>query len=259
MVDYISTFLNALSIQEGDRILFHGNLRRQLFGHRGSLRPVEFFDLFTNVILDRLGSHGILVVPTFTPSFISRGSIFDRDAGPSEMGAYSEYFRKRFHLNRTYHPVYSFCASRPLGSDHFDDHFFAFGVDSVFDWLHREAGKILVLDLEANNSMTVYHHFEKMLGVDYRVEKVFEGYQINQSEGKPRAVKCSVYSRRLDIGVVTDVEGADRLARGKGIYTEYRDDIGSSFRICEIDRLYEHTAELLKCGKDIGYFYKIVV
>ncbi|MGA9075436.1 MAG: hypothetical protein WB368_15075, partial [Candidatus Sulfotelmatobacter sp.] len=47
------------------------------------------------------------------------------------------------------------------------------GADSPFGILHKEGGKIAVLDLPDQQSMTFHHYVEESLSVDYRFHKRF--------------------------------------------------------------------------------------
>ena len=55
------------------------------------------------------------------------------------------------------------------------NNFSAYGEDSLFDILRKLNGKIGVLDISEENSMTFYHHIEEMNNVNWRYHKIFKG------------------------------------------------------------------------------------
>ena len=56
------------------------------------------------------------------------------------------------------------------------DNISGYGQDSPFKLLRKLNGKIGVLGLEDQSSMTFYHHVEETLDVNYRFHKKFENY-----------------------------------------------------------------------------------
>ena len=101
------------------------------------------------------------------------------------MGVLTEQFRKKYSSCRTGHPVYSFGVFGK-NKKYFEniDNFSAYGEESPFGILKRLDGKIAILDLEDQNSMTFYHHIEEINDVHWRYAKNFKGLYVDKMEKK---------------------------------------------------------------------------
>ena len=93
-------------LQKGDKVLLHSNLKC-LF--KSLLNKKIIFNVgdIADSILEFLGPKGTLVLPTFNFDFCN-GKPFSFLDTQSQMGIFSEFFRNKNKLNRTWHPVYSF-------------------------------------------------------------------------------------------------------------------------------------------------------
>ena len=90
------------------------------------------------------------------------------------MGLLSEFFRKNFSTIRTGHPVYSFGAYGKKANFFKNiNNFSAYSADSPFGILRKLDGKIAILDLDDQNSMTFYHHIEEQNNAHWRFLKKF--------------------------------------------------------------------------------------
>ena len=77
--------------------------------------------------------------------------------------------------------------------------------NSVFGKLRDLDGKIMVIGLSYNNSMTFFHHIEQMEGVDYRFLKQFTG-EVTDENGNTYTDTFEMLVRDIDKGVMTMVE-----------------------------------------------------
>ena len=77
------------------------------------------------------------------------------------------------------------------------DNFSAYGKESPFQVLKDLNGKIAILDLFEQNSMTFYHHIEELNNVEWRYHKIFEGIY-EDFENKKSKQKYSIFVRDLD-------------------------------------------------------------
>jgi aminoglycoside 3-N-acetyltransferase len=173
------------------------------------------------------------------------------------MGALTEAGRLREGAVRTGHPIYSFAA---LGSKSESfrgvDNFSAYGPDSPFGRLHQQGGKIAVLDLPDQRSMTFYHYVEESLGVDYRYHKQFSGQYANAA-GQVSEREYGLFVRRIDAGVVTRVDAMGELLWAKGLYRGGRPGQGSGLRVIDVQGLYDEVAGVIRQGKAKGMLYEI--
>ena len=206
----------ACGIGDGDMVLLHSNIRRILRGARRqgeNLSPEMLLDSF----LEAVGKSGTLLLPLFNFDF-APGVPFDIGSTPSQMGALTEAGRQYAFSVRTGHPIYSFAA---LGAQREQfrrvDNFSGYGADSPFGLLHRNGGKIAVLDLPDQNSMTFYHYVEETLDVPYRYHKTFTGICFD-AQGKSSERTCGLFVRDIEKGVHTHVDPMGELLWQQGLY-----------------------------------------
>ena len=242
-------------IRAGDMVLLHSRVRSTLeryfpndFRH-GVSQILESFMLAT-------GPDGTLLLPLFNDGF-AHGEAFDIRSTPSRMGAITEAARLSPGAVRTGNPLYSFAA---IGAK---AHLFdgitntsGFGPDSPFALLLANGGKIAVLDLPDQNSMTFYHFVEESVGVSYRFHKPFTG-QYTDASGHTSHRTFTLYVRNLERGVVTSVGRMETLLWSEGLYTGCRLGEGCGLRVIAAQPLYELTAQVIKEGLASRYLFEI--
>jgi aminoglycoside 3-N-acetyltransferase len=155
-------------------------------------------------------------MPTFNFGFCD-GEPFDAKTTPSHMGVLTELVRKDPDSRRIEHPIYSFAVvgARADEAASISDPS-SYGADSLFGRLRIWEGKIMIIGLSYNDSMTFFHHVEEMQGVDYRYPKSFSGTVIDAS-GATFERTVTMFVRDLDRGVVTAVNPMGELLANKGL------------------------------------------
>lgn len=236
-------------------MLLHSNAKRTLRHYRRAgirLRPEDILDSF----LEAVGPDGTLLMPLFNFGFTS-GEDFDIRTTPSKMGVLTEIARQHPDAVRTGHPVYSFAV---IGSQSslFDglDNVSAYGEESPFGLLKQLNGKIGVLDLPEQRSMTFYHHVEEVKQVSYRYFKNFSG-NYTDWEGMCTRKTYSLYVRNLEQGVITDVNPSGELLWQAGVYVGDRPGTGTGLRTVNACSLFEHAEALIDSGRALGTLYGI--
>jgi len=206
--------------------------------------------------LEALGASGTLLLPLFNFDFAS-GVPFDIRTTPSQMGALTEAGRTRAEAVRTGHPIYSFAV---LGNarERFRDlnNFSGYGADSPFAMLHKAGGKIAVLDLPDQHSMTFYHYVEESMSVDYRFHKHFSGLYTD-FDGIACNRTYGLFVRKIEQGVATHVDPMGEALWAKGLYSGDRPGNGSGLRVIDASKLYEEVASVIVQGKARGLLYEI--
>jgi aminoglycoside 3-N-acetyltransferase len=242
-------------IDFGDMILIHSNISRTLKEarrHGHELTP----DTIVNSFLEAVGPTGTVLFPLFNFDFCS-GKPFDIRSTPSKMGALTEFARLRPNAVRTGHPVYSFavigCQANRFKSM---DNYSAYSEDSPFGVLKREGGKIAVLDLEDQASMTFYHHVEEIKGVPYRYYKDFTASYTDES-GTTSDRTYQLYVRNIAHGVLTDVNAAGELMWNQGLYKGDRPNTGTGLRTVRALEMFEFVASIIDSGRAKGLLYSI--
>lgn len=244
-----------VGIREGDVVLLHSSISRTMKNcqlEESSFGVADLLESFVSTV----GSKGTLVLPLFNFSFCD-GQPFIRSATPSSMGALSEVARQDKRFIRTTHPVYSF-AVFGLKTDEFLalNNVSAFADDGPFGLLRRLDGKIAVLDLDDQNSMTFYHHVEEVMRVNYRYHKSFTGTYIDFDEcPTERIYELFVWDELQQ--VQTDVNRAGELLWENGLYSGDRPLIDSGMRVIHAKKMFDAIAQLIRDGRAEQFLFSI--
>lgn len=242
-------------VAPGDTLLLHSSISRTLKSAKFKVPGISPTDLLHS-FLEALGPHGTLLVPLFNFDF-TRGIAFDLKVTPSQMGALTEACRQHPQALRTRHPLYSFAVIGPQRKAFADlRNKSGYGEDSPFALLRKLNGKIAVLDLDDQNSMTFYHHVEEMEKVTYRYFKSFTA-PYSDGEQLPRQETFTLFVRDLERGVKTDVNRMGEYLWLKGAYTGDPPLRGNGLRVISAPRLFELTQEVIRNGEAEKYLYSI--
>ncbi|MDQ3020500.1 MAG: AAC(3) family N-acetyltransferase [Bacteroidota bacterium] len=246
---------NESGIDKGDTVLIHSYLSRFLKRLKS-----KGIDLTPNDILDSLieavGKSGTLIFPAYNFEFNNSG-VFDIRNSKSETGSLTEAARLHNSAVRTGHPLFSF-AVIGYHIDKFRNlyNYSAFGIDSPFAKLLELDGKIAALDIGGEFCMTFYHYVEETENAPNRFHKVFKGKYIDY-DGKETQREFDVYSRKIEIGVVTDVKPMEDYLWSKGLYSGCRPGEGSCLHVIKAKTVYDEAAKIIKDGEALGMLYKI--
>ena len=245
----------SAGIEGGDIVLLHSNIVRTL----GLLKRNGYeasVDIILESFIETLGKKGTLLFPLFNFNF-TRGITFDIRSTTSQMGALTEAARNHPKAVRTGHPIYSFCAIGALASK-FEglDNVSGYGVNSPFGILRELDGKVAVLDICENNSMTFHHHVEEMMLVSYRYMKNFEADYIDHSGFRKRK-SYSIYVRDLDKEVETNLEPIGAELWKASIYKGDPPNSGTGLRIARANAIFEYVRCVISQGRALGNLYRI--
>jgi aminoglycoside 3-N-acetyltransferase len=153
--------------------------------------------------------------------------------------------------------VYSFAvigheAPRFAGLDHTS----AYGEDSPFGLLRALDGRIGVLDLIDQDSMTYVHHVEECCGAPWRYTKAFEA-DYTDAQGQTRRKRYTLYVRDLERGVETWVDPLGERLWAEGMYQGHRPHHQSGLRLVSARALYERVRRAIADGSAEGLIYRI--
>jgi aminoglycoside 3-N-acetyltransferase len=216
-IDYFpfSTSIRELDINEGDILLVSSDILNLLIDLKYQENIID-----PNYIIDNLqkivGSEGTLLFPTYNWDFC-RGFPFDYFKTPSMTGSLSSAALKRKDFKRTKHPIYSFAVwgqyQDLLYSMNNTD---SFGIDSPFDFLYRQHGKNLIIDVDYQNCFTFAHYVEECVGVAYRYIKKFSAVYIDEQSKEEEKI-FSMYVRNLEMETEHNSNPIGELLEDKGI------------------------------------------
>ncbi len=240
---------------DGDLVLLHSDITgvvREFRTRKVRLRSADILESF----LRCLGANGTLLLPLFNFGF-AEGQPFDMRSTTSRMGALTEAGRAHSGAVRTGHPIYSFAAIGKLAEEFrgvTNDS--GYDKDSPFGILHRHGGKIAVLDLPSDQSMTFIHYVEQCEQVPYRFHKRFEGNYTDE-DGNTSLRTFGLFVRRLDQGVVTDTERMDQLLWDSGIWQGDRPRQQTRLRTGLATEIYDAITGVIRSGNALGMLYRI--
>lgn len=255
ILDFLANEWETAGIKDGDTLLVHSNISR-------TIRRIAKMGIDANpkIILESflraVGTSGTLLLPLFNFDFTA-GVPFDIKKTPSHMGALTEAGRLWPGVVRTGHPIYSFAvigkqADRFRGIRNFS----GYGEDSPFAMLHQMGGKIGVLDLPDQNSMTFYHYVEECLNVPYRYHKTFTGKYIDDY-GFESSETFGLFVRNLEIGVVTQVNSMGELLWQMGLYSGFKPKDGCGLRVISAAKMFDAVSTIINGGQARGLLYEI--
>lgn len=254
-VDALAEAWTRAGIRAGDTVLIHSSLKqtlRRCLKQGLRVTPGAVLDSF----LAAVGSDGTLLLPLFNFDFTT-GTPFDMRSTPSQMGSLTEEARLRPGAVRTGHPIYSFAAiGRQAERFRGVDNRSGYGADSPFGLLRELGGKIAVLNLPDQHSMTFYHHVEEMHEVPYRYHKPFTGAYTDAS-GATEQRTYSLFVRNLEMGVLTHVNPAGELLWEQGLYAGERPDEGAGLRVIGAREMYDVVSAIIRSGRAEGLLYRI--
>ena len=256
-VNWLKNRWHKCGVKNGDVLLLHSNILRTLvLLKRKGFKPST--ELIFESYLAALGGEGTLVIPLFNWDF-TKGTKFDIRYTKSYMGSLTETARRFKKSVRTGHPIYSFCA---IGkhSDLFEslDNYSGYGEDSPFGLIRKLNGKIAVLDIEENSSMTFHHHVEEMMLVPYRYSKKFKGQYIDRM-GNMSEKTYAIYVRDLGAKVETFLNPLGEKLWKEKIYQGCRPGIGVGLRVGNANNIFSYVKRIIDRGKALGNLYKIGV
>ncbi|MBC8332851.1 MAG: AAC(3) family N-acetyltransferase [Anaerolineae bacterium] len=245
--DQLVTEFQAIGVQAGDVLLVH-SAYKSLGGVDGGPQTV------IDALLHVLGEDGTLIMPTFNFDFC-KGAPWDVNETPSHMGIITELVRKDPRSQRVFHPIYSFAViGAQAGFLTAERYKSSYERKSLFGKLCRLDGKIMVVGLPYNDSMTFFHHVEEIEGVDYRYLKTFTG-MITDENGKTYEDSFQMLVRDIEQGVETMVDPMGALAEEAGLITVAQ--IGQAkVSLMNANQIYDFTAREMR--RDPKLLYRIV-
>ncbi|WP_342655036.1 AAC(3) family N-acetyltransferase [Pseudomonas sp. F3-2] len=255
VVDALAAEWKSAGLREGDTILVHSSLSRTLrrvIKMGGSADP----NIVVRSFLRAIGDEGTLIVPLFNFDF-TQGVPFDMRHSKSAMGSFTEAVRKWPEAVRTAHPIYSFAAvGRNALLFQNVDNFSGYGTDSPFAILHRLDGKIGVIDLPDQHSMTFYHYVEEANNVSYRYHKKFTG-ECTDLNGLSSTKTYGLFVRDIEHGVRTSVNSMGELLWEKKAYSGYRPGQGCGLRVINASVVFDETSKVIQSGQAKGLLYEV--
>ena len=234
----LGRLFKKINIKKNDTVMIHGNLA--VVDQKKFNDNKKNINFFFKELINYFGNKGTIIIPTFTYSYIKK-KIYNLKDTPSEVGMFSEEFRKLKKTSRTKNPIFS------VGVVGKNKNFFlkssysdCFGKNTVFDLLKKLDGKIVCLGCHFNR-VTFTHYLEQMNKVDYRFFKKFKGTIVNGKSKKK--ITTSYYVRKMKKSTEIDLSKLMKKAlKEKKIYI-------SDFRRFEVISIKAN--DFYKIGKNL--------
>ena len=239
---------------EGDLMLLHSDVRgtiRDFLKKKIKITPLDIFNSF----LETVGPSGTILFPNFDIN-LSNKMTFDLQNSNSKMGILTEIARKHYDSYRTKHPLLSFSVIGKKKKLFYScDDYTGIGQSSPFDILYKNNGKIAILNLRENDSMSFYHFVEQMHDVDYRHIIDFKVSYINDKASEIK--EYGYYARKKNQGVETDVENMGKILWEKKLYKGFHYNSVNRLRTIKAKDVYKETSKVIQIDKANGILYKI--
>ena len=255
VVNDLANHWRERGVTDGDVLLLHSSVSRTM---KMITERVPTFSLqhLLQSFVAAVGQSGTLLLPLFNFDF-AVGRTFSYLSTPSQMGALTEVARGDARFARTQHPLYSFAVTGRHAEEFTRlTNQGALSDDGPFGLLRRLNGTIGVLDLEDQDSMTIYHHIEEVVGVDYRYHKWFESQYVD-ARGITETRRYSLFVWDEKRRIRTDVNRAGELLWQKGCYLGDRPGVNTGFRTIKAQVMFKEIQDVIIQGKAAEYLYSI--
>lgn len=254
VTELLDEFFKYTFISKNDHLLVHSNVTNLI----RTFKKKKIFFAPENIIdflINKVGEKGSISFPTFNFDFC-HDHYYSVNKTISKMGILSETARKMSFGKRTWNPVYSFkCFGNIPCSEIRKKNLSALGKDSLFGWLTKNEGKIILINVQDQNSMTIYHHFEEIKKVHWRYYKNFEGNYENE-DNKIEKVNTKIYVRKEQEGIITDVSGMEKILWSKNLYNSYKKFNNSNARSIKISKVKKEINYIIDNNLSEGILYK---
>lgn len=196
--------ITSLEINTGETIFFTSNLT--FLAYDAAISKEEFDENFIlDTLIEKIGPKGTLILPVYNWDFCL-GVPFDYKNTQSKTGHLGNQALKREDFKRTKNPIYSYavwgkdkeylCSLDPIVS---------LGKNTVFEYMHLNNVKNVVLDVDISDHYTICHYVEQIHGVPYRYNKYFKADYIDEFGNISRKT-YSMSVRYLELDVTSDTQ-----------------------------------------------------
>ncbi len=165
--------IRAVGIRSGDIVFSHVGMGLLGFPEEGASEAAAF-EVIHGALREVLGSGGTLLIPTYSYSFC-KGEPYHPMQTRSDVGPFSERFRRLEEVRRSLDPIFSVAAIGPAAEELLRDlPWNCFGPGCVYERLLRMGAIICTVGVGVQH-MTFVHYVEQSVGVPYRFLKLFTG------------------------------------------------------------------------------------
>jgi aminoglycoside 3-N-acetyltransferase len=190
-----------------------------------------------------------LIIPTYNYDFGVKKN-FNIYKDKSQVGYFSEFFRKKFNRNRSHVPFYSDCSTQKIKRIINEDCISPFGKNSVFEYLYKHKGKIIFFGSEFSPTYIHYIETKFIKKIKYRFHKNFYGTVSSKNKKKEIILKMHVVPKKLKIKY--DLLRIKQDLIKKKILNLKKINMNFCYYVCDVRKF--HNYSLNKLNKNPFYF-----
>jgi aminoglycoside 3-N-acetyltransferase len=192
---------------------------------------------------------GTIVIPAYT-DLIQSGDVFDYAKSKPTTGAISNKVMKRKDFIRSKDPLHSVFSWGKFKDEivSLEDES-TFGRNSIFAFLHQNKGKMLIIDVDLQDSFTFVHYVEEQLQVTYRKYYPLRISRIISGEEE----KLNVLFHTKKPGILTDLDALQQtLIQQQIIEVFYWENI--PIFLIDLEKAYSAIDKFLESGGKLHRF-----
>ena len=193
----LSILFKNLKIKRNDNVFLHSNSAGILQYTKYKKNKKKLFKIFFNLLLNKIGQNGTLVLPTYNYDF-AKGKPYFYDKYNSQVGELSNFFLKEYKVKRSMDPIFSHAINGKLNKKLLKSKVdICFGEESLFKKIQDHNFKIFGFCCPLN-TMTFLHYIEKKMEVKYRFNKKFVSTFIKNHKKQKIELEYFVGKKNID-------------------------------------------------------------
>jgi aminoglycoside 3-N-acetyltransferase len=241
--------LTKLGVIPGATVYLHSSMDE----FRRRVPSIAPFTLI-NVLKELVGEEGTLLVPTFPLQglqyhHVQAQRIFDVKRTPSQVGLFTELFRRSAGVTRSLHPTHPIAAwgkhSKELVAEHHLGT--AFGETSPVYKMQRYNGLVVGIGVTPKRCFTLYHMAEELHPLTHAMQYLTESFEMTILQGREK-IPYQVTPLRPDR--IRRYDRAERILRHEGLL-RYYSVLGLKLSAARVDQFLRRAQELI----DANLFY----
>lgn len=235
--------LKDLGFARGATIYLHSSM--DVFSRRvPSLNPLNLI----NLLKETIGEEGTLLMPTFPFEgsqyyYVKRQKIFNVKRTPSQVGLFTELFRRTEGVTRSLHPTHPIAAwgkhSKELVAEHHLGT--AFGEKSPIYKMQQHNGLVAGIGVTPKYCFTLYHVAEELHPTTHAMQYSTDTFEMTIIHGEKK-IPYQVTPLRPDLKRRYD--RADRILQKEGILSYYTVK-GLEFSMTNVHKFLQRSLELI--------------
>jgi aminoglycoside 3-N-acetyltransferase len=238
--------INHIDIQANDTLVVFSDINKLALNYRqkGGFNVRDFIDSIQSKLTE-----GTLLVTSFSDN-LKDGGEFDYQKTKPTTGALSKRVFRFKDFMRTKDPLHSFLVWGKRQKELTDLEIpSTFGKGSLFERIHQINAKMLLIDVDFQNSFTFIHYIEEMFGVSYRKPYKLNINVVNQNGDS--FIKTIIFNTKK-FGVDTYLNNYQKEVLESDSAKEYQFN-NSKFYLIESKKVFDFTHRYLDEG---GQLYK---